>query len=70
MYFTSDNPLEPVSQEENYFSLCKKLQLNCASCISKTSISRPQLKASENRQISRDKFRFQLHHCKFRASLL
>lgn len=56
MYFTSDNHLESVSQEENYCSLCIKLQLNCASwvLVKKTSISTPQLKASENRQIFRD----------------
>lgn len=34
MYFTSDNALEPVSQEENYCALCIKLQLNSASCAS------------------------------------
>lgn len=33
MYFTSDNHLESVSQEENYCSLCIKLQLNCASWV-------------------------------------
>lgn len=34
MYFTSDNHLEPVSQEENYCTFCIKWQLNCAACIS------------------------------------
>lgn len=34
MYFTSDNALELVSQEENYCTLCIKLKLNCASCVS------------------------------------